>query len=112
MMKPFISRHWVVIISAISVFACVPAVSNVPHGSLPIEVGSERMDNSYYYYTEAQLALKKDRVDHAIQLLLKASDIDSTSVFLDLELASLYLSQKKTAEALLALEKGLAMDPD
>lgn len=111
-MKPFIFRHLVVIISTISVFACVPAVSNAPHGSLAPEVGSERMDNSYYYYTEAQLALKKGQVGHAMQFLLKASEIDPTSVFLDLEIASLYLSQKKTAEALLALEKGLAMDPD
>lgn len=112
MMKPFISRHLMAIISAISICACVPAVSNVPQESLQPEVISERTDNSYYYYTEAQLALKKGQVDHAIQLLLEASKIDPASVFLDLELASLYLSQKKTAEALLALEKGLAMDPE
>jgi tetratricopeptide (TPR) repeat protein len=112
MMKPFISRPLVILISAISVFACVPAVSNTPQGSLPPEVGSERVDNSYYYYTEAQLALKKGQVDHAIQLLLKAAEIDPESVYLDLELASLYLSQKKTAEALLTLEKGLAVNPD
>jgi tetratricopeptide (TPR) repeat protein len=112
MMKTFIPRHFLAVILAISIFACVPAVSNAPSGSLQPDAGSVRMDNSYYYYTEAQLALKKGRMDHAIQLLLKASEIDPTSVYLDLELASLYLNQKKTAEAVLALEKGLAIDPD
>ena len=112
MMKPFISHHVVALISAISIFACVPAVSNVPHGSGHPEAGPERMDNSYYYYTEAQLALKKGQADQAIQLLLKASESDPTSVFLNMELASLYLNQKKTAEALLSLEKGLAINPE
>ncbi len=112
MMKSFILRHFMTVVSAISIFACMPAVSNTPNGSLQPDVGSIRVDNSYFYYTEAQLALKKGEVDNAIQLLLKASELDSTSVFLDLELASLYLNQKKTAEAVLALEKGLATDPN
>ena len=112
MMKSFILRHFMTVVSAISIFACMPAVSNTPNGSLQPDVGSIRVDNSYFYYTEAQLALKKGEVDNAIQLLLKASELDPTSVFLDLELASLYLNQKKTAEAVLALEKGLATDPN
>ncbi len=112
MMKPYIPLHWVAIVSAISIFACIPAVSNVPQEPLQPEVSSERMDNNYYLYTEAQFALKKGQVDQAIQFLLKASEIDPASVFLNLELASLYLNQKKTAEALLTLEKGLAMDPE
>ena len=111
MMKSFIPLHLAATISAISIFACIPAVSNVPQEKLQPEVSTKRMDNSYYLYTEAQIALKKGQVDRAIQFLIKASEIDPTSVFLNMELASLYLNQKKTTEALLTLEKGLAMNP-
>ncbi len=112
MMKLYFPRQLTAAILTMSILACVPAVSNAPHGGLAPEDVSLRMDNSYYYFTEAQLALKKGQVDHAIQLLQKATEIDPGSVFLYQELASLYLSQKKTTEALLALEKGLAMNPD
>ena len=65
MMKLFILRHLMAVILTISIFACVPAVSDAPRGSLQPDVGPVRMDNNYYYYTEAQLALKKGRADHA-----------------------------------------------
>ena len=102
----------VAIILTMSIIACVPAVSNAPHGSLAPEERAVRKESSYYFYTEAQLALKKGQVDRAIQLLQKTAELDTTSVFIYLELASLYLNQKKTSQAVLTLEKGLAIDPD
>ena len=112
MMKFSILRYLMAAAWAASIFACAPSVSKTPHDSLRPDTGPARLDNSYYYYTEAQLALKKGRMDQAIQLLLKASESDPASVFLDMELAAAYLSQKRTPEALLTLEKGLAINPD
>ena len=112
MMNPFVTRHLIAMILAVPIFACVPATSIAPIEKPEPNVGYERLDNSYYYYTEAQLAIKKGQKDRAIRFLRKASDIDPTSVFLGMELASLYMSQNKTSEALRTLEKGLAFDPN
>ena len=112
MMKSYFPVHSLAMILAISIFACAPTVSDIPLGDFQSETNIQRKDSSYYYYTEAQLAIKKGRIEQAIQLLQKASEIDPRSVFLDLELASLYLNQKKTAEAVRILEKGLATDPE
>jgi len=112
MTKPLISHQLIAVALVLSIFACTPAVSRKPQGNIQPGTESVRGDNSYYYYTEAQLAIKKGQMDHAIQLLQEASVIDPGSVFLYLEIASLYLSQKKTSEAVLTLEKGLVIDPE
>jgi tetratricopeptide (TPR) repeat protein len=113
MTKPLISHQLIAMALVISIFACTPAAYHKPEqGHIPPGSESHRKDNSYYYYTEAQLAIKKGQMDHAIQLLEKASAMDPASVFLYLEMASLYLSQKKTSEAVMTLEKGLVIDPE
>jgi len=98
---------WVLI-----VVACSPNIFRVPRGNPPSETQPVRHINSYYYYTDAQLALKQGRVDQAIQSLTKASELDPASVFLYMELASIYMGQKKKQLALVTLEKGLAVDPN
>jgi len=112
MTKPYISHQLIAMALVIATYACTPAVSHKPQGNIQTGPESVRKDNSYYYYTEAQLAIKKGQIDHAIQLLQKASEMDPASVFLYLEMASLYLSQKKTSEAVLSLEKGLVVGPE
>jgi len=81
-------------------------------GNQPAQTPSDRPYNSYFYYTEAQVAVKQGKIEKAIRLLKKASQLDPQSVYLRLELASLHLNQKQKERALETLENALVIDPN
>jgi tetratricopeptide (TPR) repeat protein len=99
----------IILLAAIS---CSPKLLSPQPGNQPAQASPVRPHNSYFYYTEAQVAIKQGKIESAIQLLKKASRLDSNSVYLHMELASLYLSQKKKELARETLEKGLLIDPN
>jgi len=74
----------------------------------PAVYGSE---NPYYYFTASQVQRKKGSLDKAIVLLRKASELDPTSIYLQRELATLYLQNKEGAKALAVLEEVLRHHP-
>ena len=57
-------------------------------------------ESRYYYFTEAQLQMKTGNYDKAIQYLNKAIEKDPDSIYLRLELATLYLLVKEKHRAL------------
>ncbi len=92
--------------------SCSPKVLSPVPGQQPVQPPPARPHNSYFFYTEAQVAIKQGQIERAIQLLKKASQLDRKSVYLHMELASLYLSQKKKELARDTLKEGLLIDPD
>jgi len=94
------------------VFSCSPKLISPLPGKQPALSPPPRPHNSYYYYTEAQVAIKQGQIERVIQSLRKASQLDPKSVYLYMELASLYLGQKKKELASETLEKGLVIDPN
>ena len=71
-----------------------------------------KSDNQYYYFTEAQIQRKQGHLDKAIVLLQKAVEIDSESIYLQRELATVYLQNKEDEKALELLENLLKKHPD
>lgn len=72
----------------------------------------ERPGNSYYYYTEAQLEMKKGRYERALVLLDRAIELDPDSNLLHRTAASLHIVAKDTETAASILEGVLARDPE
>ena len=62
-------------------------------------LGPEREPNSYFYYTEAQLAASKGDVDAAAGFMEKALEHDPGSIFLEKELLNIYLRKKDNEKA-------------
>ena len=69
-------------------------------------------ESRYYYFTESQLERKKGNLDKAIKHLNKAIEIDPESLYMQRELAILYLQLKDSDKALNILKKILEKDPD
>jgi len=73
---------------------------------------AERLENSYYFYTEAQLQKKRGDLASAIQYMRQTIDMDSQSLYLKRELASLYIDLKEHENALGVLEEILEKNPE
>ena len=88
---------------------------------LPVPTAIEKQDgvtddiyefeNQYYYFTEAQFYRKKGSLDKAIYYMQKAVDKDPDSLYLQKELALLYLHEKNNLKALSIIEQILKKDP-
>jgi len=100
------------LILLIVVISCSSKSLSSLSGKQPVQVQPPRPHNSYFYYTEAQIAIKQGHIERAIQSLERAIQLDPKSVYLYMELASLYLGQKKKELASEILEKGLLIDPN
>jgi tetratricopeptide (TPR) repeat protein len=83
------------------------------HVSLPSELlpGNKNFSPAYYYFTASRIQFKQGQLDRAIILLQKAIQVDPDTVFLQLELAMLLISQKDQEGALRVVEGILAKDP-
>ncbi len=68
--------------------------------------------NAYYFYIESQLLKKQGKIDDALQNLQKAIALDSESIYLQQELAAIYLHQKDSENALKVVEEILKKQPD
>lgn len=77
-------------------------------GSIAIESPSAP---AYYYFTAAQLKLKKGDVNEAVWLIEQAIRFDSGSIFLQLELANLLLIKKDETAAMHLVQKVLSVEP-
>jgi tetratricopeptide (TPR) repeat protein len=64
----------------------------------------ERPENRYYYFTEAEIQIKKGNLAKAIELLKKAIEMDPDSLYLKRELATVYLRNKDDENAINVLE--------
>lgn len=71
----------------------------------------EQPENSYYFYTEAQLHKKRGDTENAIAYLEQAIALDDASVFLKRELAALHMQRKDYNAALQVIEAVLAAHP-
>ncbi|MCK5204953.1 MAG: tetratricopeptide repeat protein, partial [Desulfobacterales bacterium] len=64
----------------------------------------DRPENRYYYFTEAEIQIKKGNLAKAIELLKKAIEMDPDSLYLKRELATVYLRNKDDENAINVLE--------
>jgi len=69
------------------------------------KVASTKPESRYYYFTESQLERKKGNLDMAIKHLNKAIEIDPESLYMQRELAILYLQLKDSDKALNIFKK-------
>jgi len=77
-----------------------PAVAAIPSG------------NAYYYYTESQIQKRRGNLEATQRLLQQAIDKDPDSLFLNRELAKLYLQRKDNVRALTVTEQILNRAPE
>ncbi|MBW2410746.1 MAG: tetratricopeptide repeat protein [Deltaproteobacteria bacterium] len=73
---------------------------------------SYKSDNQYYYFIEAQIQRNQRNLDRAVILLNKALELDSDSLYLQRELATVYLQNKEDEKALKLLENLLKNHPN
>jgi tetratricopeptide (TPR) repeat protein len=85
-----------------------PSQASVRNGGAEIEPPP----NSYYYFTEAQLRLKRGERDGAIALLKEALALDPESIRLKHSLATLYFLGKRLDESDLLVSQVLGVQPD
>ncbi|MCW7753608.1 tetratricopeptide repeat protein [Desulfobotulus sp. H1] len=74
----------------------------------PLRQASE---SSYYYFTEAQIRLNRNRVLEAIGFLRQAVALDPQSAFLQKELAALLVRAGQPQAALQAIQRSRDLDP-
>ncbi|MFO7972452.1 MAG: tetratricopeptide repeat protein, partial [Desulfobacterales bacterium] len=96
-------------------FGCFPYKKAVPPFSKNLDDTTEHSlapESRYYYFTEAQLQRKTGNYDKAIQYLNKAIETDPESVYLRLELATLYILIKENQRALNIVEEVIEKEPE
>ncbi len=69
-------------------------------------------DSGYYYFTEAQIQRRAGNLDKAIVLLKNAIQEDPDSLYLKRELATVYLQNKETENAIGVLEDIIKAHPN
>ena len=69
-------------------------------------------ENQYYYFTAAEIQRKQGNLDKSILLLQKAIQMDPESLYLQRELATVYLQNKEYAKAITVLEELLQKHPN
>ena len=94
----------------INLAGCAWQGANLP-GMTP-DPPKERPVNAYYLFSEAHLSLKKGQVEQAIGIMQQALALDSKSVYLKRELASMWLVKKNTTAAIELLDEILQDHPD
>ena len=68
--------------------------------------------NAYYYFTEAEIQRSAGNLEKAIVLLKQAIAMDSESIYLKREIATVYLQNKEDENAIKMLEDILKAHPD
>ncbi len=89
---------------------------NVP-SQAPVEAPLEHRayhgpENQYYYFTAAQAQRNKGNLDRAVLLLRQAIKLDPESLYLQRELATVYIQNKEDEKALEVLEGLLQKNPN
>ena len=95
-MKSQLLRVFILFIAFLFYQGCTLIKSIAPDDELPVK----KTENRYYNYIEAHLNLKKNNLDKAIYHLNKTIEEDPENLYLQRELAILYLMQKDNLKAL------------
>ena len=95
-MKSRLLRLSILLIAFLFYPGCTLMKSIAPDDELPVK----KTENRYYNYIEAHLHLKKNNLDKAIYHLNKTIEEDPENLYLQRELAILYLMQKDNLKAL------------
>ena len=95
-MKSQLLRLSILFIAFLFYPGCTLIKSTPPGDELPVK----KTENRYYNYIEAHLHLKKNNLDKAIYHLNKTIEEDPENLYLQRELAILYLMQKYNLKAL------------
>ncbi|MFY9704986.1 MAG: tetratricopeptide repeat protein, partial [Desulfobacterales bacterium] len=105
-------RHLIAAAAAAAVFLGCAAIDGANRNGAGRKAPSDRPENAYFYYTEAELAQQNGDREQAVLLLRKAIEMDPTSVYLKRELAVEYVQQKDFQKALAVAEDILNSHPD
>ena len=70
------------------------------------------VDNSYYYYAQAQILRQAGQLRQALALMQQAVQLDPQSAMLKREIALLYLQLKEEEAAIRELRAALVQHPD
>jgi predicted Zn-dependent protease len=105
-------RHFIAAAAAAALFWGCAAIDGADRSGAGQTALSDRSENAYFYYTEAQLAQQNGDREKAVHLLRKAVELDPTSVYLKRELAVEYIHQKDLQNALAVVEEILKSHPD
>jgi tetratricopeptide (TPR) repeat protein len=100
--RPLIFGRLIAVLLAYTFFTGCMDTRHIPRDmdSSPPAVEQEQPQNSYYHYTQSQIALKENRLDQAIEQLSMAVELDPETPYLQVELAQLYLRKKDSPKAL------------
>ncbi len=102
----------IILLSAIWPTGCQPVMKEPVTRPASVAQPSTADAPAYYFFTAAQLELKKGDINEAIWLLEQAIGHDPRSSYLKLEMANLLLIKKDTGKALDLIESVLAKEPD
>ena len=114
-MKNFYLKRILTIFAVFVAAGC--AASSVEQTSAPATAPTRPQayyepENQYYYFTAAEIQRKKGNLDKSIVLLQKAIEIDPKSLYLQRELATIYLQNKEYDKAFATLEELLRKYPN
>ncbi len=107
-MKSQLLRLSILFIALLFYPGCTLIESIAPDDEPPVK----KTENRYYNYIEAHLHLKKNNLDKAIYHLNKTIKDDPENLYLQRELAILYLLQKDNLKALNIVENIIEKNPD
>ena len=105
-MKIFYFKRIVIVFSIFFVLSC--ALDSNKQAAAPSAKQPQLFygpENSYYYFTSAQVQRIKGNLDKAVVLLRKAIALDPNSFYLQRELATVYLQNREDDKAIEVFEQ-------
>ena len=109
-MKSRLLRLTVLVIVCLFYTSCTLYKIIAPDDEQPVD--QLKTENRYYNYIEAQLHIKKNNLDKAIYYLNKTIESEPEDLYLQKELAILYLLQKDNLKALNIAKNIIDKNPD
>ena len=112
-MKMFYHKGLILVFALAAIVGCSANVAQQIPTEAPMAPRTYHgPENQYYYFTAAQVQRNKGNLDRAILLLRKAIKLDSKSLYLQRELATVYIQNKEDEKALEVLEGLLQENPN
>jgi tetratricopeptide (TPR) repeat protein len=112
-MKMFCHKELLWVFAILVTAACTTNLPNQTPVEAPVEhTAYYGPENQYYYFTAAQAQRIKGNLDSAVLLLRKAIALDPESLYLQRELATVYIQNKEDEKALEVLEGLLQKNPN
>ena len=112
-MKMFRHKELIFLFALLAAAGCRVNVPSQAPVAAPIEHRAYHgPENQYYYFTAAQAQRNKGNLDRAVLLLRQAIKLDPESLYLQRELATVYIQNKEDDKALEVLEGLLQKNPN